>query len=738
MATLPSYEFDSTPTPKEAETLVKRMSTSLQLSDHLPGGLETKEDKFIKIATFSLQNYLKETKFASEFLEGGGLKSLCMLINNANGNTLAYALNSLTSLMSHNVEWVTLTDDFVATIAHRVVNETLVTICRPATAILIKIVAADQATQQTTTTTTLSGETVAAKESSVSSLGSCGYPTLYKALEREPNLLAVLVRRLQSPDYALSLNSLTLLTVMLKYVKDEDQSELLDALEQLNIGKHIVPLMNNHPSDELKEQLLEYQTATIQNVNKRRNIPVSMSNPRHAKILLSIFEAAAIKDIQVPGARKWKKIGFSTEVPQREFSRMGLFGLEKMHTFAVGNGDMFSKIILEQVHRPEGKRCPFAKASLEVSDLLCSHWNINPGYIAAEFDQLLLHFDHIQATTLQCFYRIFRDMEATAADFSKVSALVRSQLRSVLKSEGVKEVSEFDRLMLGTPYQVIRDRRLKELEWADDLLGREAIRNLRARLNKQSYEFIKKQRISCLLKGAWFPAPNPFRGAVLSAAGTNGGSVNSNSNNNSINGNTINYNYINGNSSVNGNRRWRYYKLSTSKKSLQYGDFAEKIAPVLKSYDRLTNKIDLALVTEIKSTPSKYGSNHSGSPFLGSSISNSSSGLIGGSSSTYSSSSYSSYSPPLSFGLFSDNNLLLAEFLCGSTAQVSEWKDGFSMLLDKGITSKDTAAYLHSLTEIGVKVKLLQIAGDRVEVPHGTLEVPPVPVGLGSGFFYDV
>jgi engulfment/cell motility protein 1 len=51
--------------------------------------------------------------------------------------------------------------------------------------------------------------------------------------------------------------------------------------------------------------------------------------------------------------------------------------------------------------------------------------------------------------------------------------------------------------------------------------------------------------------------------------------------------------------------------------------------------------------------------------------------------------------------------------------------------------SKDTAEYIHSLTEIGVKVKLLQIAGDRVEVPHGSLEIPPVYAGLSEGFWYE-
>jgi engulfment/cell motility protein 1 len=79
---------------------------------------------------------------------------------------------------------------------------------------------------------------------------------------------------------------------------------------------------------------------------------------------------------------------------------------------------------------------------------------------------------------------------------------------------------------------------------------------------------------------------------------------------------------------------------------------------------------------------------------------------------------------------------VIAEFKCSTAALLSEWTDGFSLLLDKGITSKDTAEYIHSLTEIGVKVKLLQIAGDRVEVPHGGLEIPIVHAGLSEGFWY--
>ncbi|KAI8137265.1 ELMO/CED-12 family-domain-containing protein [Fennellomyces sp. T-0311] len=647
------------------------MSAGANLADQ-SSTTTVKDDKVLKIATFSLQKYLKEPEFAAEFLERGGLESLCDIIGKVGGNTLAYALNSFTSLMNHEASWHSLTESFIANIAHILVTETLVTICRPATTILIKVVCAERSTFN--------------QEENIA-----GYVALHKVLQQEPDLFPTLIQRLQSPDYALCLNSLTLLTSMLKHVTDDYRSELLDNIDNSNTRKNVLRLMNNHPSEELKEQLLEFQSALIHNADRRRKTQISMYNPRHAKMLNTIWEAARADNVNVPGARKWRKLGFSSEVPHREFGRAGVFGLERMCAFAMQNQDLFAKMILEQLHRMDGKRCPFAKASIEVTELLSSHWNITTGAsdIAAEFEPLLLNFDHVHSTTLQCFYRLFQDMEATTSDFSKVSALVRSQLRATLKSDGIKDIYEFDRVMLGTPYSVIRDRRLKELEWADDLLGREAIRNLRNRLNKQSFDFIKRQRINCLLQGAWFPCPTSNQRIVAMATG------------NSTSTTTNAPNAI--------SKRWRYYKLSPSKKTLFYGDFTEKYPPVIKSCDKLPNKVDLAGVSEIKSIARKASNINS---LLAETASN------------------------LSFALFSNDNLALAEFICSSSAQASEWKDGFSMLLDKGITSKDTAEYLHSLTEIGVKVKLLQIAGDRIEVPHGHIDVPPVPVGLGSGFYY--
>ncbi|KAI9469935.1 MAG: ELMO/CED-12 family-domain-containing protein [Benjaminiella poitrasii] len=730
-----SQDSDSKSTAREA---VKRLPSGFNLSESSSNiNVSTsKDDKSLKIATFSLQGYLKEKEFATEFLERGGLESLCDIIKSSTGNTLAYALNSFLSLMEHDTGWESLSNDFIYHIAHVVVVEQLATIARPAIAILLKL--------------------VCATSESMSSIRCYGFPTLHKAIESEPTFITTLVDRLLSPEYLLSITSMSLLIAMLKYVTDEYRSQLSSAYEHSNLRKNILRLMSNHPSTELKLLILEYQTVFIQNINKRQNTAVSVHDAHHMKMLNDIWTIAKVDHISIQGAKKWKKIGFTSEVPQREFRRTGLFGLEEMHYFVMNNQDLYSKLILEQIHRPEGKRCQFAIASIEVTDLLFSHWNITSANTTiGEFQPLILSFNHVHSTTLQTFFRIFHDMEATTFDFPKVSALVRSQLRSALNSSiSSKDIHEFDRNMLETPYQQIRDRRLKELEWADDLLGRDAISNLRTRLSKQSYEFLKKQRISCLLEGAWFPCPITS-GQRLSVIPTNNSNTSvlhqtSTTTTTSFNSATLpplstltsNTNSNSG-TTAGGNKRWRYYKLSRSKKALMYGDFSEKFAPVLKSYDKLPNRIDLNSVTEIQSIRHKSSTT----------ISNGSSQIFSNNNSSIMSDDINSNitltaqqqhmssgsSSNLSFALYTNNSIPLAEFYCATTTQAAEWKDAFSMLLlDKRFTCKETAELFHTLTEVGVKVKLLQIAGDRVEIPHNFVEVPPVPTGLGRGFFYNI
>jgi engulfment/cell motility protein 1 len=61
-------------------------------------------------------------------------------------------------------------------------------------------------------------------------------------------------------------------------------------------------------------------------------------------------------------------------------------------------------------------------------------------------------------------------------------------------------------------------------------------RNLRERLKTESYEFVKQQRIECLVSGAWFPVIKD-KGRVKNV--------------------------------------YRFYRLGPNKKFLHYGDFSD-------------------------------------------------------------------------------------------------------------------------------------------------------------------
>lgn len=131
-----------------------------------------------------------------------------------------------------------------------------------------------------------------------------------------------------------------------------------------------------------------------------------------------------------------------------------------------------------------------------------------------------------------------------------------------------------------------------------------SIRNLRQRLYKESYEFVKQQRIDCLMQGAWFPIT--ARGNTLAGSSSAPGSTSDlGTSNNAINNNNpalMNPGVLIGGSSghamtiatsggtIHTGYRWRYFKLSPSKKQLHYGEFTERVSSQIKSYEKLTEK----------------------------------------------------------------------------------------------------------------------------------------------------
>jgi hypothetical protein len=63
-----------------------------------------------------------------------------------------------------------------------------------------------------------------------------------------------------------------------------------------------------------------------------------------------------------------------------------------------------------------------------------------------------------------------------------------------------------------------------------------------------------------------------------------------------------------------------------------------------------------------------------------------------------------------------------------NASQLSEWTDGLNMLRDEGgvVSTRETADLINMLTEIGIKVKMLDLTGEQIELP-ATVQAPPLP-----------
>lgn len=57
---------------------------------------------------------MQEEAFVNEFIKRNGVKALASVIQTATGNTLAYALNAMQTLLDMDYGWEDLNESFVA------------------------------------------------------------------------------------------------------------------------------------------------------------------------------------------------------------------------------------------------------------------------------------------------------------------------------------------------------------------------------------------------------------------------------------------------------------------------------------------------------------------------------------------------------------------------------------------------------------------------------------------------
>ncbi|TPX40171.1 hypothetical protein SeMB42_g06116 [Synchytrium endobioticum] len=640
--------------------------TARELVDDLNSNL----DQSLKKATFSLQKYIKESEFIEEFLACKGLPKLQKVIETSSGNTLAYALSSLHNLMENDHGWESFSREFISTLVNILVKQNLVNICRPATSCIIKLVVADK--------------------TSTGAIRCYGYPVVEEALATQPALLHTLCQRLNATDYSLQLYSMSLLNCLFRHASpDRKRSELFRTLDMLNIRAIVIRLMNARPGEELAAQLVEFQRLFIQEMHRRKRAPIDPNQGVHEKILKEIWMVLGAP--ASPGS-KWKLLGFNTENMKKELSRVGVLGLELLQSSVKRDQDYHCKFIQDQLARPVERQCPWGRAQIESLEVLCDYWEISSGYTTStSYQPLLLSFETVQDITFRCFVRLWAEMEAqsTGDDANRVAALVRSQLWWCLgriKRTEKDALKIFEKGMLDTPYHVVRERQVRELENADDLSSKAIVRTLRDRLSAESYQFIKQQRVGCLVAGAWFP--------IFKEKGRD-------------------------------KKMMRFYRLSPNRQYLHYGDFADGFdrKPSIEALLERDSQVDMSLATDIlRGTASPvFASKRNASEDLELCFS-----LVSSTTSSEGIGSTSNNTPQT-----------LGDFACGTPDRCSEWADGFAMLMDKNIMTQPTSELIRELVEIGVQVALLDLTGEGC-LPNAStfssIEVPELPKTLQFWF----
>lgn len=687
------------------------------------------------------------------------------------GNTLAYALTSLSRLLEVDMGWEifegTGSGELVERVVELIVRQPLVNILRGAMGILVAVV----------------GHTQGVAGSSNGDLSKksayFGFRALKPAVAVYPQFFEMVVAQLNSADHALCANALMLLNALMRDAiandtnttslvtgKDlssklsgtgEEWPKFIKRLQDLGVIKAVYNLMQGTALQDLANPLLEFQALTKLLLRKWRDVRVDLERPEHRRALKGIHLASAPekKDaLSVGGSskgdengdgiaarkgsrrhnpEKWRRLGFETENPAWEFDATGFLGMMDLTDYVRKQEDAFQKLLLEQSTKPLHERCPIARASLAVTLILYEHFEVDrsdiedaKAYLVLDgmknydkvFRPLLLQWSRLHLASLQQFFRLWKATGAEQEDFEKVTELLRILIEQVVgQASRTKDVFELEEELQEFEYTRLRDLQMQLLEVnLEDQWGNH-LNEVRTSLKQEALQFVKEQRIRCLLQGAWFPR------AIHRKFGDERRPAIS----------------------------WRFLRLSHNRRYLHYSDFDTQLnrSPAL---DELSEKIDLSIVSSVVSNVSAI--NDSASSISTNSTVKSPSEqnkplsktkITINSFTTTASSSNGSSEGNRPTTRSSENEHPILTLHPASHSLASEWLDGLLMLLNQAPITSETTKLVGLVSEYGLKIRLLNVRMDGLGGLGGGSEagdrdgvgVVPSREGLGEDYWYE-
>ncbi|KAK4251255.1 ELMO/CED-12 family-domain-containing protein [Corynascus novoguineensis] len=616
--------------------------------------------------------------------------------------------------------------------------------------------------------------------------GAFGFRALKPAVAVYPQFFELVIQQLQSADHALCANALMLINALIRDALSgdgsgvappkspgtgagEEWSKFIKRLQDLGLIRAVYNLLQSSALQDLALPLLEFQSLTKVLLRKWREVRVDLERPEHRRALkglhlasapdrrhangvaASIVAVAAVEDGEASrkGSRKhnpekWRRLGFETESPASEFETAGFLGMMDLTDYVRKNEDGFQKLLLEQSTRPLSERCPVARASLAVTMILYDHFEVDKSdmediriYLTLNdakshdklFRPLLLQWSRLHTAGLHAFFRLWKSTGAQRDDFDKVAELVRVLIEQVVgQASRTKDVLEVEDELHEYDAARLREIQMELLELTfDDHWGPHLVQ-VREELKHEALQFVKEQRIRCLLQGSWFTKPMPH---------------------------TRQDSYT--------KRRlyqpWRFAKLSHNRRYLHYADFPEKL-PYDPGLDALTEKIDLGTISSVVSNvsanpeaaesavaatdPDGDNQSHNSSTHTlrhnGAAIAKPTTKITiysfaddlvaagaGASPDNTTTTAASSPAPPNSGASGEPKEQPVLTLYPPHHSLASEWLDGLLMLLNQAPITAETNKLVTLVSEYGLKIRLLNV---RLEQMYAG---PPHPAAAGHG-----
>ncbi|KAF4979895.1 hypothetical protein FZEAL_3976 [Fusarium zealandicum] len=705
--------------------------------------LASDEDASRKMAVFKLQNSINDPAFADVFISSGGLVVLRRLIMTAGGNTLAYSLQSLTRLLEVDMGWDIFegptASDLVERVVELIVMNPLVNILRGAMSILVALVGHSQSNRGGAANRTP---------------GTFGFRALKPAIAVYPQFFELVIQQLQSADHALCANALMLVNALIRDAVSSDSTisgakasassgeewaKFIKRLQDLGLIKAAYKLMRSSALQDLAHPMLEFQSLTKVLLRKWREVEVDLERPEHRRALKGLHLASAPERTLVNGhsaghennevptrkgsrrhnPEKWRRLGFETESPAQEFDMTGFLGMMDLTDYVRKNEDGFQKLLLEQAGKPASERCPVARASFAVTMILYDHFDLDKtdlddvrGYQLQEakdhdrlFRPLLLQWSRLHTAGLHAFFRVWKATGAEQDDFDKVAELVRILIDLVVgRATRTKDVLEVEEEVQEYDVVQLRDQQMELLEMSFEGTWGQHLQQVRDELTQEALQFVKEQRIRCLLQGSWFSKPTPKRD----------------------NNGTAKHRLFTP-------TPWRYVRLSHNRRYLHYADFEDQTAEE-HGLDSLSEKVDLSTISSVVSNVSAPNED------ARSTTSDSTAKITGANPKTTTKItiySFVSSSDGARAADAKEQPILTLWPLNHSLA--SEWLDGLLMLLNQTPITAETNKLVNLVSDYGLKIRLLNVRMDSaLEGPVPGAGVIPSREGLDEDYFFEV